>query len=122
MRSVVIVASFALAGCATIVEGARQPILVEVVPETGICALTRDGEPLGTSQPGARSVLISKSAKDITFDCSAPGYAHKIESLSSTLSPYTVASFFTLDFGLVDAATGAWMRYPARVTIVLDKR
>lgn len=109
-----------LGGCATIVEGTTQNILVEVVPPTGTCVLSRKGEVLGASTPDRRVVNVSKSMNDISFSCSAPGHESKEEVLSSSLSTATVASFFLLDFGLVDAATGAWKKYPERLTVVLQ--
>lgn len=112
--------SVTLAGCATITEGTTQNILVEVVPASGTCVLTRKGEALGASTPDHRVVTVSKSMNDINFDCSAAGYQPKEELLSSALSPATVASFFLLDFGIVDATTGAWKKYPERLTVVLQ--
>jgi hypothetical protein len=121
MRVLGIVAlSAALAGCATITEGTTQNILVEVVPDTGTCVLSRKGETIGASTPGQRVVNVSKSMNDINFSCSAPGHQPKEELLSSALSTATVASFFLLDFGIVDAATGAWKKYPERLTVVLQ--
>jgi hypothetical protein len=116
----VVLSAVVLADCATIVEGTTQNIRVEVVPDTGTCALSRNGEPLGVSSPDARMVKVSKSKDDLTFECAAPGHQSKTETLTSTLSPYTVASFFLLDLGLVDAATGAWQKYPERITVVLQ--
>lgn len=109
-----------LGGCATIVEGTTQNIRVEVVPDTGSCTLIRKGETLGASLPGQRIVNVSKSMNDIEFKCSAPGYQDKDEMLTSSLSTATVASFFLLDLGIVDAATGAWKKYPERITVVLQ--
>src|SRR5262245_19911128 len=63
-----------LAGCATIIEGTSQSIMVEVVPDTGSCAVMRQGAYLGKSSPGQRLVTVSKSYYDLEFDCSAPGY------------------------------------------------
>jgi hypothetical protein len=110
----------ALGGCATITEGTTQNIRVEVVPDSGTCVLSRKGETLGASTPGQRIVNVSKSMNDIEFKCSAPGHQDKDEILSSALSPATVASFFLLDLGIVDAATGAWKKYPERLTVVLQ--
>jgi hypothetical protein len=110
----------ALGGCATITEGTTQSILVEVSPDTGTCVLSRKGETIGASTPGQRVVTVSKESADIRFQCSAEGYQPKDDVLSSSLSAATVASFFLLDFGIVDAATGAWKKYPERITIVLQ--
>jgi hypothetical protein len=110
----------ALGGCATITEGTTQNIMVEVVPGSGTCVLTRKGETIGASTPDHRVVTVSKSMNDINFQCSAPGYQPKEDLLTSSTSAATVVSFFTLDFGIVDAATGAWKKYPERITVVLQ--
>jgi hypothetical protein len=108
-----------LAGCATIIEGTTQTITVEVVPAHGTCVVTRQGEEIGVSTPDRRAVTIPKSQHDLTFSCTAEGYIPKTDTLSSSLAAATVASFLLLDFGIVDAATGAWKKYPERVTVVL---
>jgi len=108
-------------GCATIVEGTTQTITVDVVPPSGTCQVSRQGEYLGTSTPARRAVSVSKSQYDLMFTCSAPGYATKTESLSSSMAAATVVSFFMLDLGIVDAATGAWKKYPERAVVVLHK-
>lgn len=109
-----------LAGCASIVEGVTQKITVDVNPGNGTCILTRDGEALGVSSPGNRVVTVSKSRKAITFTCSAPGYATKVTELTSDLAAATVASFVFLDLGIVDAATGAWQKYPTAISVTLE--
>jgi hypothetical protein len=120
MRNLGIVAlCAALGGCATITEGTTQNILVEVAPDTGTCVLSRKGETIGASTPGQRVVKVSKSMNDINFACTAPGHQPKDELLTSSLSAATVASFLLLDLGIVDAATGAWKKYPERLTVVL---
>jgi len=108
-----------LAGCATVLEGTSQTITVDVAPPSGICEVRRQGEYLGTSTPQRRAVTVGKSQHDLEFTCSAPGYQTKTETLSSAMAAATVASFFLLDLGIVDAATGAWKKYPDRVGIML---
>lgn len=121
MRGLVVAAAALVGGCATITEGTTQALVVDVVPESGVCEVTREGAFMGRSTPGSRTVSVSKSYYDLTFVCSAPGYLPKTEPLKSALSAMTVGSFFLLDLGIVDAATGAWMKYPSRVTIVLQR-
>ena len=113
--------AIALAGCATIVEGTTQTITVDVVPPNGTCEVSRQGERLGLSTPERRGVTVSKSQYDLMFTCSAPGYATKTESLSSNIAAASVVSFFLLDFGIIDAATGAWKKYPERAVVVLHR-
>jgi hypothetical protein len=111
----------ALGGCATIIEGTTQSIRVEVVPDNGSCDVMREGEVIGKSVPGQRDVPVAKSYYDLVFSCSAPGYDPKSENLASALSPYTVASALLLDFGIVDNISGASMRYPTKVTVILEQ-
>jgi len=108
------------AGCATIVEGTTQTITVDVSPATGSCIVSRQGEQLGISTPEKRAVTISKSQHDLQFSCSAPGYQSKTDILTSNMAAATVASFFLLDLGIVDAATGAWKKYPERISVILQ--
>jgi hypothetical protein len=121
MRLLIFAAIGLLAGCATVIEGTTQTIEVEVVPPTGSCDVTRQGELVGRSTPGQRAVPVSKSYYDLVFSCSAPGYQSKTEPLASALSPYTVGSALLVDFGIVDSISGAWMKYPTKVTVVLVK-
>jgi hypothetical protein len=109
-----------LPGCATLTEGTKQSITVEVSPKEGICILTRNGQIIAQSTPQMRVVQIEKANGDIIFDCSAPGYDPRQIPLSSALSNATVVSFFLLDFGIVDTISGAAHKYPERITVVLD--
>jgi hypothetical protein len=122
LRSIALISlALAACGCATILEGPTQTLTVEVHPPNGTCEVSRQGEVLGVSTPDRRTLMMSKSQYDLSFTCSAPGYQTKTETLSSDLSAATVASFLLLDLGIVDAATGAWKKYPGRVTIILAK-
>ena len=120
MRTAVLAITAVCGGCATIVEGTTQSITVDVAPPTGTCIVSRQGEQLGISTPEKRVVSISKSQHDLLFSCSAPGYQGKTETLSSNMAAATVVSFFMLDLGIVDAASGAWKKYPERITVVLQ--
>jgi len=120
MRASVLAIAATCGGCATIVEGTTQSITVDVAPATGSCIVSRQGEQLGISTPEKRVVSISKSQHDLQFSCSAPGYQGKTETLSSNMAAATVVSFFLLDLGIVDAASGAWKKYPERITVVLQ--
>ena len=121
MRVVVLMLGAFCGGCATIVEGTSQSLTVDVHPSTGTCVVSRKGEQLGISTPEKRIVNVSKSQHDLEFSCSAPGYQSKTEVLTSNMAAATVASFFLLDFGIVDAASGAWKKYPEKITVVLQE-
>jgi len=108
-------------GCASIIEGISQTIVVDVIPAEATCVVSRQGEKIGLSTPERRAVRIEKSQHELEFSCTAPGYHPKTETLSAALSAMTVGSFFLVDFGIVDAATGAWKKYPERVAIIMQK-
>lgn len=120
MRFLTVIVALALGGCATIIEGTSQTIVVDVSPPNGVCDVSRQGEFLGRSTPESRAVTVGKSQHDLVFSCSAPGYISKTETLTSAMAAATVVSFFTLDLGIVDAASGAWQKYPTKVAVVLQ--
>lgn len=120
MRKILLAGALSLGACATITEGTTQRFTVDVVPASGTCVVKRSGETLGASIPGARTITIQKGGQDLTIDCSAPGHEPRTQSLSSNLSGATVVSFLFLDFGLVDAATGAWKKYPEHISVTLQ--
>jgi hypothetical protein len=120
MRILARFAGLLLGGCATIAEAAADNLTLEVVPATGTCVLRRQGETLGVSTPDNRIVKVSKSTNDLIFDCRAPGYKNKTESMSLMLSRMNVSRFRLVALGIIDAATGEWKKYPERVKIVLQ--
>lgn len=121
MRAIVVAAlALSCAGCATITEGTSQPIVIDANAPQAVCTVSRNGVLIGTSTPGNRTVTVEKSKSDLSISCSAPGYADKTETLSSELSAMTVASFAFIDLGIVDAATGAWKKYPSKLTMLMQ--
>jgi hypothetical protein len=67
-------------------------------------------------------VKLGKGFSAVDLHCSTPGHVDTVEQLPTSLSPYTVASFLLVDFGIVDAISGAAWRYPERVTVLLQPK
>lgn len=135
MRIVIAATALALCGCATIVEGTSQEIYVSLTPEAASCdayrVVTRRGtlttpappptyELVGAYAPATKSVMVKKSRYDLVLRCRAPGYRDKEVRLVSEASGWGVAGALTLDFGLIDYATGALNKYDASIQVVLE--
>ncbi|MGK9164926.1 hypothetical protein KXR53_01440 [Inquilinus limosus] len=114
------IAALSLSGCASITEGTSQEIRVDVTPAVASCSGTRKGAPTGTYDPVSHIYKVDKSRNDILFTCKAPGYRDKTVTLVSSASGWGVAGALTLDFGLVDYATGALNKYEPTLTVTLE--
>jgi hypothetical protein len=125
MRAAVLCVAGALCGCASIVEGTTQEIYVSLTPEAASCdavRLDRAGEsPAGAYNPATKSITVSKSRNDLLIRCRASGYRDKEVRLVSNASGWGIAGALTLDFGLVDYATGALNKYNSSVQIVMER-
>lgn len=109
-----------LAGCATIKDGTTQGISVSLSPATAVCVVTRDGDgELGIVSRASPYLTVSKDKDALQFNCRAPGHAPRTQRVDSSASGSGVASFWFLDLGLTDLATGAMWLYPHSVAITL---
>lgn len=124
MKSIILGATIALllGGCASIVEGTNQSITVALTPDTATCVATRQGGQIGVVSGSNRTMSISKSRYDIQLRCSAPDHETAEVKVESGASGWGVAGAVTLDFGLIDWATGALNKYPDTVTVALIRR
>ncbi|WP_343711931.1 hypothetical protein [Inquilinus sp.] len=114
------IAALGLSGCASITEGTSQEIRVDVTPAVASCSGARKGSPTGTYDPVSHIYKVDKSRNDILFTCKAPGYRDKTVTLVSSASGWGVAGALTLDFGLIDYATGALNKYEPTLTMTLE--
>lgn len=114
--------SLTLAGCATIVEGTSQSILVDLSPQETSCVAFRDGTQIASVSGTNRTMNVQKSRHDIILRCSAPGYQTSDSKVESSASGWGVVGAVTLDLGVVDYATGALNKYPNSVTVALVRQ
>jgi hypothetical protein len=121
MRTALLLAAVCLSGCASIVEGTGQEIFVDITPAAASCDAFREGQIVGAYSPATHSVMVKKSKEDLVLKCRAPGYKDKEVRLVSTASAWGVVGALTLDFGLIDYATGALNKYDASIQIVMER-
>jgi hypothetical protein len=113
-----------LGGCATIIEGSSQQILVSTDPSGAECGLYREGVRIGTISSTPGSVLIKKTKQDIAMLCIKPGYEKASLVNRADVAGWAAGNilFGLLGGGIgiiVDAASGSGNKYDGAVKIAL---
>lgn len=112
--------SLLAAGCASITDGTSQTLIFKVTPIETRCAVSRDGQQLGSFTGKNSSLTVSKGAKDIIIACESPGYEGSSQRISSSTQTAGVVGGL-IDLGITDMLTGAMWKYPNEITIALEK-
>ena len=110
-----------LSGCASIVEGTSQEILVNTNPVGASCDFVREGNVIAkvTNTPGG--VTIKKTKHDITLKCNKEGYQ---EATYLNHSGADGATFGNIILGggigwAIDSASGSDNKYTGEVNVSL---
>ncbi len=115
-----VAAAATTSACASITSGTTQSINVNSNPDEADCTLTREGKDIATVKtPGP--VKISRESRSIRVVCRKEGYNAGEAALDAQMES---AFFGNLILGgvvglAVDAASGAYQRYPAFVMVAL---
>ena len=111
----------ALSGCASVTDGTTQTVVFQLSPKETRCVVSREGAQLGTVSGKQNTITLSKGAKDVLVQCSAPGHDDLTQRLISKTQTSGVVGGFFLDLGITDMVTGAMWKYPNEISIVLEK-
>jgi len=116
----IVVAGFALSGCATIIEGTTQNVSVSTSPEQGAqCTLKNSEGAWYLTTPG--STTVHKTKNDMTIDCNksgfAPGHLVAASHFGGTTAGNVIAGG-VIGLG-VDAASGANYHYDSPIVVAL---
>lgn len=114
----------ALSGCASIVEGHTQQILVNTSPADASCAFVRNNEPIGVVTPTPNSIVIEKTKHDIIIKCDKPGYEQATFFNKSDVDGWVFGNIVLgglIGWG-IDSATGADNKYESPVNLSLSKK
>lgn len=111
----------ALLGCASVLDGTSQEIVVNTTPDGSYCKLLRQGQPIGeiTKTPGA--VTIKKTKYDMTIECEKDGFYKSTFYDKSGVNGSTWGNII-LGGGIgwaVDSAAGADNKYTTPVNIAM---
>ncbi|MCB9990497.1 MAG: hypothetical protein H6867_03835 [Rhodospirillales bacterium] len=113
-----------LTGCASIVEGTSQEIVINTTPEGADCALEREGVVIGRVNPTPGAVTIKKTKHDMNIICNKAGYEEATYFNKSDVAGATAANII-LGGGIgwaIDSASGADNKYTSPVNITLIKK
>lgn len=110
-----------VSGCATIIEGTSQSVMITSDPAGASCNLDRQGLRLGQVSPTPGSVHIDKSKNDISVACNREGYQPAVVTQSPKFVGTTFGNIVAggLIGVVVDASTGANYEYPNEIRVPL---
>jgi len=113
--------SFAVAACATVLEGTTQDITVTTAPEGAACVLERDGEVIAAVEATPEVVSVSKDNRPIKVTCGKDGYLDTSRTMLAGFEDFSVGNLL---FGgmigvVVDAESGAINEYPAEIDMLM---
>jgi len=102
-----------LCGCASIVSGTKQTLLITTPPTTGAnCVLTNSAGMWTVSSPG--SVTVKKTRQNIVITCTKDGWQEGFAAIPANYEDSTTGNIIAGGIiGLaVDVSTGAVTKYP----------
>jgi len=110
-----------LNGCATLVKGSSQSVVVNTDPPGAICSLTRKGKEIAVVNPTPGTITVDKSKDAVAVSCNRAGY---LESAGTINSQFQAMTFGNILFGglvgvAIDAGSGAMNEYEPNITLTL---
>lgn len=115
-----------LTGCATLLEGTSQEILISTNPAGATCTLEREGQTIATVQTTPGAALVKRRKYDITVHCKKDGFQDAVYVNDSGLASGAVAGNVAADLlltgglsSIVDSASGADNQYEGTVNITM---
>jgi hypothetical protein len=108
-------------GCASILSGTSESIVVDTNPAGADCTLKRHGETLGQVTPTPNSKVIDKTKYNLEIVCSKPGYQ---EATYIDRSGIATATFGNILLGglvgwAIDSSDGADNHYESPINLTL---
>lgn len=113
-----------LSGCASILDGRSQEVMVNSSPDGASCNLTRNNESLGTISPTPGSIYIEKTKYNILMNCTKDGYEPATYVDKSGIDGAVWGNILLgglIGWG-IDSASGADNHYDSPVNITLSKK
>lgn len=124
MKILALFISVFLTGCASIIDGTSQEIVVNTNPPGASCVLNREGSPIARISETPGGTVVKKTKHDITILCNKQGYE---EATFLNHSGVEGATFGNIVLGggigwAIDSASGADNKYTSPVNISLVKK
>jgi hypothetical protein len=108
-------------GCATVVSGTTQTIGVNTDPEGADCQFRRKGVLVGRVNPTPGTMQVGKDHESVSVLCAKEGFDDTTGVIGSEFQAMTLGNILLggVIGVVVDAASGAMMKYPESVTFTL---
>lgn len=108
-------------GCATVVSGTTQTIGINSDPEGADCQFRRKGALVGRVNPTPGTVQVGKDFESVSVLCTKEGFDDTTGVIGSQFQAMTLGNILLggVIGVVVDAASGAMMKYPESVTFTL---
>ena len=108
-------------GCATVVSGTTQTIGVNSDPEGADCQFRRKGVLVGRVNPTPGTMQVGKDYESVSVLCTKEGFDETTGVIGSEFQAMTLGNILLggVIGVVVDAASGAMMKYPESVTFTL---
>ena len=121
LSSLMLAFSVLLVGCATVVSGTTQTIGVNTDPEGADCQFTRKGVLVGRVNPTPGTMQVGKDYESVTVLCRKEGFDDTTGVIGSEFQAMTLGNILLggVIGVVVDAASGAMMKYAESVTFTL---
>ena len=110
-----------LSGCASIIEGTTQQIVVNTNPAGANCSLNREGVSIARVNPTPGAVTIKKTKNDITVTCDMDGFEQATYFNKSGAAGATFGNII-LGGGIgwaIDSASGSDNKYDSPLNLTL---
>ncbi len=114
----------AVTGCASIIDGSSQEMVINTSPAGADCVLNRDGMSIGRVNPTPGGVVVKKTKNNITIVCDKKGYEQTTFINKSGTQDATWGNIVA-GGGIgwaIDSASGADNKYESPVNITLPKK
>jgi hypothetical protein len=108
-------------GCATVVSGTTQTIGVNTDPEGADCQFRRKGVLVARVNPTPGTMQVGKDYESVSVLCAKEGFDDTTGVIGSEFQAMTLGNILLggVIGVVVDAASGAMMKYPESVTFKL---
>ena len=125
---IIVFIAIIISGCATVFSGTRQTLHIQAidVKNNDILAQARctvmdgaGGSYYVNNNPG--TVTVVRSSGPISVLCKADGYKQLNTSVGDSFNPASLINVIFWPGFLVDAATGAYKKFPSHYLVAMEK-
>ena len=126
-KSIFILSFLLLSGCATIFSGTTQSINIKVIDnnnnlvDSPACLVSDPSGASNTLNSNPGVITVSRGHGVIGIFCKKDGYNQQHVSIGDSFNAVTLIDIIFWPSFFVDAATGAYKKYPSHYVVSMEK-